>query len=553
MKQELVQAIQVAVQKMFNVDVVPELTRPDEQFGDYATNAALQLARQVGQSPRDIATALQGELVSHELLSDVQVAGPGFLNLRLSDAALAGMLEDRIDDLSAGRRVLLEYSCPNAFKELHTGHLYQTVAGDALGKLFEATGATVFRANFGGDVGLHVAKCLYGIVQKLGGEQPERLADVPHGQRAEWLSAAYVTGAKAYEADETAKSQIAEINGQVYGFHLMDDHESKLAQLYWECRDWSYEYFKEFYTSIRVAPFDKYYPESTTTAPGLELVRANTPGVFVESDGAVIYPGEDAGLHTRVFITSKGLPTYETKDLGVIISEAKDFEFDTRIIITGNDQSEYMKVVFAALRAIDADLAAKQVHLTNGTVRFGSGQKMSSRLGNVTRAVDVVNTVAGVVEGRDDVVKQQITLGAIKYSFLKHKLGGDIAFDVNESVSLEGNSGPYLQYAHARARSILSKASAVPATLTSIEAGERSLVRKLGEYREIVALAVQEAMPHHITTYLYELAQTFNRFYENNRVIGDEREPQRLALVNRYADTLREGLGLLGISAPNQM
>jgi arginyl-tRNA synthetase len=251
-----------------------------------------------------------------------------------------------------------------------------------------------------------------------------------------------------------------------------------------------------------------------------------------------------------------------------------------------------MKVVFTALKAIDADLAAKQTHLTNGTIRFGSGQKMSSRLGNVTRAVEVIETVSSAVQAEDEAVKRAVTLGAIKYSFLKHRLGSDIAFDVNESVSLEGSSGPYLQYAHARARSILAKAagpaaisngsqtSDAPAApgaepdsapelhpelpddtpaltggggLHDLDPAERSLARKLGQFSEVVELAVKESMPHHIPIYLYELAQVFNRFYEKSRVIGDEREALRLTLVRAYAGTLQQGLGLLGITAPDKL
>jgi arginyl-tRNA synthetase len=213
-----------------------------------------------------------------------------------------------------------------------------------------------------------------------------------------------------------------------------------------------------------------------------------------------------------------------------------------------------MKVVFAALRACDPDLAAKQNHLPHGTIRFGGGQKMSSRLGNVARAVDVLDTVGAAVQSKDETVHKQVTLGAIKYSFLKHRLGSDIAFDVNDSVSLEGNSGPYLQYAHARARSILAK---VPdfdgGGLHDLDPAERLLARKLGEYSEVVELAVAEFHPHHICTYLYELAQVFNRFYEASRVINDPREALRLTLVRSYALTLEQGLGLLGIDAPSSM
>ncbi len=147
-------------------------------------------------------------------------------------------------------------------------------------------------------------------------------------------------------------------------------------------------------------------------------------------------------------------------------------------------------------------------------------------------------------------------MAAVKYAFLKQRIGGDIIYDPAESVSLQGNSGPYLQYAHARARSILGKAQTVNSkqyTVDSLEPAERSLVRKIGEYPEVVDQAVAELMPHHICTYLYELAQAFNSFYEHNRVIGDEREALRLKLVTLYADTLRAGLTLLNIPAPERM
>ena len=302
-----------------------------------------------------------------------------------------------------------------------------------------------------------------------------------------------------------------------------------------------------------MSPFDKYYPESTTIEPGLKFVHDNTGKVFVESKNAIVFKGEDIGLHTRVFITSAGLPTYETKDLGVILTEKQDFPYDKRILMTGNDQTEYMKVVFAALGQVDAALAAKQTHLTNGTIRFGDGGKMSSRLGNVTRAVEVIDTVEKAVQADNQELQRDITLGAVKYTFLKQRLGGDIAFDVSESVSLQGNSGPYLQYAHARARSILAKAAGKFGAVDNLEAGERTLVRKLSEYAAVVELATKELLPHHICTYLYELSQEFNRFYENNRVIGEAREGTRLALVSQYADTLRNGLQLLNIPTPEKL
>lgn len=534
------------------LDVV--LTRPDPQFGDYATNAALQLAGKLGKNPREVAGEIADRLRGQGDFKEVSVAGPGFINLRLSDGKILTAMNERAVEPPV-KRLLLEYSCPNPFKEIHTGHMYQTFLGDALARIYERSGATVYRANFGGDVGLHVGKAMWGILCEIGGEQPEKLDQIAPDGRSLWLSKAYVAGSRAYEEDDGAKLEIEALNKKVYQLHADNDHDSPLARIYWTCREWSYDYFKAFYRKIGAKPFDAFYPESTTSVPGLELVEGNTGHVFKESNGAIVLPEETSGLHTRVFVTSQGLPTYETKDLGVIQLEAQDFSYDRRIIMTGNDQSEYMKVVFAALKLIDPELGAKQTHVINGTVRFGSGQKMSSRLGNVARAIEVVEAAREAVEAKDDKTRWQIALGAVKYSMLKNRIGGDIAFDLEQSVSLEGNSGPYLQYAAVRAANILAKADEnqavdMPADLDEYE---RALAWRLAGYSHALGEAIADNSPHHLCSYLYALSQTFNRFYENSRVIGDEREPLRLRLVRTYRETLVEGLELLGIEVPEKM
>lgn len=549
----LVELLTTACEQLFHLTVEPSVVRPEAQFGDAATNVALVLAKQLQRQPRAVAEEIAAYLKDdpHNQIAKVSVAGPGFINIQLTDRALWEAAQRQPRPLYAKQTVLLEYSCPNAFKELHTGHLYQTIVGDTLGILSEAGGATVFRANFNGDVGLHVAKAMWGIVNQLDGINPDKLADVPSNHQARWLGKAYVAGAQAFEANPKTASEITNLNKQIYQIIAEDDHDSALAKIYWECRAWSFDYFARFYRDLGVAAFDKYYPESSTTPRGLETVKQHTGSVFQESQGAVIFAGEAAGAHTRVFITSQGLPTYETKDLGVILSEHDDFKYDRRIVLTGNDQAEYMKVVFAALAEIDSNLAAKQTNFVHGTIRFGDGKKMSSRLGNVTPATAVLSAIAQAVEAPNETLRKQIATGALRYAFLRHRLGGDIAFDVNESVSLAGNSGPYLQYAYARARSILAKGSAGKLE-PSFQAGERVLVRKLGEFAGCVEQAMTEFSPHLICNYLYELAQTFNRFYEQNRVIGDERQAVRLVLVDHYANTLHHGLSLLGIPAPDR-
>lgn len=557
MKQELESLIVETVQDIFSLSVRVELTRPDEQFGDYATNVALQLSKQLGKNPREIGDELAAKLRESlkEQVSEVSVAGPGFINLKLNDSSLIVSLEIKPSKSLEGKTVVAEYSDPNPFKVLHAGHLYTSIVGDAIANLLVNAGANVHRVNFGGDVGLHVAKTMWAILQDLRGEKPERLSEIAEDERSEWMTNAYICGTQAYEAEEKAKNEIIELNKRVYEIHDNNDHESLFAQVYWTCRQWSYDNFDKFYTRIG-SKFDKYYPESETAPLGLETVREQlNNGVYKQSDGAVVFEGEPYGLHTRVFINSEGLPTYEAKDVGLIMTKWKDYHFDRSVVITANEIDEYMKVVLKSVEQFRPELVEATTHLTHGMVRLAGGVKMSSRLGNILRANDVLDAVAEAnhkLSGKHD---EDIILGAVKYAFLKHRMGGDLIYDPEESVSLEGNSGPYLQYAHARARSITRKAPDFePGVIEGdLEADERSLVRKISEYSEVVDKATFELMPHHICTYLYELAQEFNRFYENNRVIDDPRQQMRLKLVNQYADTLERGLNLLGIAAPQQM
>ena len=365
----------------------------------------------------------------------------------------------------------------------------------------------------------------------------------------------YVIGNNAYDDNPEAKNEIVELNKRVYQIHNDNDKTSNLAQIYWTCREWSYDYFKSFYDRIEIKPFEKFYPESETAPIGIKTVLEQLDNVYKKSDGAVVFRGEAFGLHTRVFINSQGLPTYETKDVGLIMKKWDDYHFDRSVVITGNDIIEYMTVVLKSIEQFQPDLVARTTHLTHGQVKLIGGVKMSSRKGNILLADDIlaVATAEALALGDNNNDNHSIALAAVKYAFLKQRMGDDIIYDPKESVSLEGNSGPYLQYAHARARSMLRKSTQTPAALADLQPAERSLARKISEYPEVVTRAAVGLMPHHICTYLYELAQSFNRFYEHNRVVGDEREAMRLQLVNLYAHTLKAGLQVLGITAPEQM
>lgn len=555
--------IKQIIQNLFGVDLDVQITRPDPQFGDFATNVAMQIAKTQGKNPRDIAQQLADALVKTNTYQDVSVAGPGFINISVRDDYLSAELQKVTDspseygksNLYQNKVIVTEYSDPNPFKVLHVGHLYTSTIGDAISNLIEAAGGQVHRVNFGGDVGLHVGKTMWAIIKNFGGEYPEKLNDIAENDRSEFMARCYVEGTRAYEDDEQAKAEITAMNKKVYQFHIDNDHESSAAQIYWTCRTWSYDYFNAFYARIGTK-FEKYYPESTVAQIGLAIVlEQRDKGVYQNSDGAVIFVGEPYGLHTRVFVNKEGLPTYESKDVGLSIKKAQDYNFDQSIIITGNDIIEYMKVVLKSIEQFRPDLSSRTRHITHGNVKLAGNEKMSSRKGNFLRAVDVIEMVADANEAAQGNRNDAPVLGAIKYAFLKFRIGADSIFDPQDSVSLQGNSGPYLQYSLARARSIIAKIQTQKFDGASVEymPFERSLLTKVSEYPEVIQQATIDLEPHQLCTYLYELAQTFNRFYENSKVVGDERENIRAHLVMAYANVLNNGLGLLGIPTPERM
>jgi arginyl-tRNA synthetase len=550
--EEIRTAIKAAAKKLFDTDIEPQLSRPEEKFGDYATNAALQLAKRASKAPNEIARLLSEELKGLAGVEEVAIAGPGFINIRLSDDALfnAAIKATELSKDLSGQEILSEYGDPNPFKEMHIGHLYTYIVGDAISGLLEAGGASVRRLSYHGDVGMHVAKWLWGIHQQFGWDS-DAAGKALHEQPEKGIGYYYSIGAKAYEDDESAKTEIEAINNQVYA----RDHAG-INRMYELGKNLSFDKFDEILNLLSIK-YDKRYLESQSAQKGAEVVKQNVGKVFTESQGAIIYEGEKAGLHTRVFINSRGLPTYEAKDLGLAELKAQDYPQASRsIIITASEQSEYFKVMLAALAEIDKATAEKTTHLSHGFLSLSSG-KMSSREGNVYAAMDLLLEVKAAVHKQypDSPVRKEVTFAAVKYAFLKHRLGTDIVFDIDESVSLEGNSGPYIQYAHARAASILAKAphQTEPKADAAMDESERSLARKIGEYPEVLQKAGDELMPHHICTYLYELAQTFNRFYEVSRIIGDEREEIRLTLTRSYQQVLKSGLGILNISAPDHM
>lgn len=543
--EEISSAIRDAIQDLFGIDVEPVLTRPDEQFGDYATNVALQITKQVGKPPREIAGAIISQL-NNENVQSASVAGPGFINLTLSDRALLQGVSARYQQEPG--EVIAETNNPNPFKAMHIGHALNAITADTIANLLEASGKRVHRVSYHGDVGAHVGKSMYSLLRYVDGD-PSKLDDILPEDRNSFMSKMYAAGSRAYKEEPDAKAEIDELAKQSF-----TREDPIYAQVYETCKQWSFEQIDQIVARMGNKPIEKRYLESEADALGVDTVKSHIGDVFTESDGALIFEGSKYGTFDNVFVGSNGRGLYAARDLGLMQLKHQDFRGATKsYIVTADEQREYFRCVIKAAEQALPELRDMTANIPTGIVKLSTG-KMSSRNGEVLEIGWLFEQIAAAVQVNGATTNEDVVAGTLRYEFLRVRVGSDIIFDVQEAVSIKGNSGPYLQYAHARARSILGKADGAEAVMpTELEPAERTLARKISEYPEIVQKAVNELMPHHICTYLYELAQTFNRFYEDNRVIGGERQLERLWLVTHYADTLKAGLSLLGIHAPDRM
>lgn len=534
------------VKTEFDVDVDVKLTRPEPQFGDYATNVALQLAKPLGKSPRDIAQQLTDKLTATGEFEKVEVAGPGFINLTLGSQALLDLTRREPIPHRAGQVIVIETNNPNPFKAMHIGHAYNAILADTMANLYAVDGARVRRVSYHGDVGLHVGKSMWAILKETEGDIA-KLEAIPPDERNRFMSKMYAEGSRAHKESEEAKKEIDELAKQSF---VLDDPVYKAV--YELCAKWSYDDIDAIVARIGNVPIERRYVESETEVPGKKLIIDNTPSVFTKSDDAYIFEGSKHGSFDNAYIGSNGNGLYGAHDMGLVQLKYADYpDLSESIVVTGNEQGAYFKGVIAASELAIPELKGKLKNYPTGLVKLSTG-KMSSRTGDVIEIGWLFEQFAQAITERGGDPVDEIVAGALRYQFLKVKFGGDVVFDVSEAVSLTGNTGSYLQYAHARARRILEKLDTVSLP-AEVHPEDRALVRKLGEYREVIELATQTLEPHHICNYLFELAQEFNRYYEKNQVVGSEQEAHRAGLVSVYADTLRAGLMILGIAAPSKM
>ena len=397
------------------------LTVPQLQFGDFSSNIALILAKTLKRNPMEVGEAIKSKIENHEAIESIQVLQPGFINCWLSKQTLISPLEQAVKNkfdikpfwYGKEKKVMVEFAHPNTHKLFHIGHLRNIATGESVARMLATVGNTVVRTNYQGDVGLHIAKCLWGVKQMMKKNMNDIFDTLSLTEKNQLIGKAYSEGQTAYESSEDAKKEIGEINQQIY------TQDAKIEDLWLKTRDWSIAYFEEMYTRL-YSHFDRCYFESEVHEQGLitakELLEK---GILEKSEGAVVFNGEKYGLDTRVFINSLGFPTYEGKELGLAAKEFTDFGIlDKCIHVVTPEQTSFFKITFKVEQLWDEKkFGNKQYHLAYEWVKLKDG-KMSSRIGNVVEAAWLLDEIKKKIlkkfENAGDIT-ETLAVAAVKY------------------------------------------------------------------------------------------------------------------------------------------
>ena len=543
----------------------------DLSMGDYSTNVAMIYANKVGQNPRELAEKITEKInLERGVLSwveKVEVAGPGFINFFLTKKFFTNEIAEILNkgdkfgenDLLKGKKVVVEHSSPNLFKKFHIGHMANNSIGESVSRIIKSFGADVTNISYPSDVGLGIAQAIWAIKEK---GTDVLFSDATLEEKIDFLGKAYSHGKQIYKVNEEMQKEVGVINKQVY-----EKSNDEINKIYNAGKEVTLKYFENIIERLG-SKFDDYIFEGEVASVGKDLVEENLGAVFEESNHALVFKGEEYGLHTRVFVNSSGLPIYEAKDLGLMKVKFDRYNPDISIFVTDHEQGEYMKVVLKAAELINPIWSERTKHLLHGRLRFPHG-RLSSREGGALTANDLLDQVKEVVlekmnqsergvENKEDVA-EKMAVGAIKYFILKTSAGKNIVFDLESALSIEGNSAPYLQYTYARALSVANKAKTenIPTWTSDVQVeGEISVLEKMVyKFPEVVERAGKDYEPHHICVYLFDLAQAFNNYYSHNQIVNkeDESSAYKVALTEATAQVIKKGLYLLGIESPERI
>jgi arginyl-tRNA synthetase len=541
------------------------------------------------KSPEETARLVGEELLKGKLVSKFNVV-KGFLNLTISDEAWVKTLNDILNTKGYGRlapsgkEIMVEYSSPNTNKPLHLGHLRNNFLGYSVAEIYKALGYKVHKVQIINDRGIHICKSMAAWQLFGNGETPES-----SGLKGDKLVGKYyVEFDKKYKAEvkdlvaagkteEQAEKEAPMMKAAVDLLQKWEAHDATTVSLWKKMNSWVYAGFDATYRRMGV-DFEKLYYESDTYLLGKEeVLKGVEKGIFFrKDDGSVWVDLTPDGLDQKVLLRSDGTSVYMTQDFGTAILRFRDFpKIEGQVYTVGNEQEYHFKVLFLILKKLGYAWADKCYHLSYGMVDLPSG-KMKSREGTVVDAddlmEDMVNDAAaqtaelGKTEGMKDeeiaALTEMIGIGALKYFLLKVDPKKRMLFDPAESISLQGHTGPFIQYTHARIRGMLRKAGgesdqwSVVSGRWELQDVERKVIIRLSQYPTKLEEAAREYSPATIANYVYALAQDYNQFYQTIQVLSEpdtSKRAFRLAFSQATADVIRSGMGVLGIQVPDRM
>jgi len=578
-----------AVKALYNTEISESdlnLQQTRKEFEGQVTVVTFPFTRFSKKSPEQTGREIGEFLVNNtKEISKFNVI-KGFLNLSITDDFWITSFKNEILEgefgavAPTGKKVMVEYSSPNTNKPLHLGHIRNNLLGYAVAEILAANGYDVVKANLVNDRGIHICKSMLAW-QKFGNNETPESAG---------LKGDHLVGKYYVIFDKEYKKQIEELKSQgqteddakknapliIEAQQMLqkwEAHDEVVIALWQKMNSWVYSGFEVTYKSLGVN-FDKFYYESNTYLLGKDIIQEGLDkGVFFKKDDGSVWIDLTAdGLDEKLVLRADGTSVYITQDLGTAQLKYDDFEMEESIYVVGNEQDYHFKVLFLILEKLGKSWAKGLYHLSYGMVDLPSG-KMKSREGTVVDADDLIREMIetarqrteelGKVDGFSDEEKESlyrmIGMGALKYFLLKVEPKKRLLFDPNESIDFQGHTGPFIQYTHARIRSVLSKAGEQIGpfeSITELTDTERELIFTLNSYPEILSASARDHSPALIGNFVYEIAKLYNKFYHEEPILkveNDDLKNFRLSLSAATANIIKKGMNLLGIEVPDRM
>ena len=599
-EQQIQQAAQAAVKALYGQEVpekMVQLQKTRSEFEGSLTLVVFPFVKMARKSPEQTGAEIGEYLVQNcPAISKYNVV-KGFLNLSIADAAWSQLLQDIDADAHYGEKavhegsplVMIEYSSPNTNKPLHLGHVRNNLLGWSLAQIMQANGYKVVKTNIVNDRGIHICKSMLAWLKWGNGETPESSGkkgdhligdyyvafDKHYREEIKTLAAQYVlNGLPVEQAEEKAKQEAPLIKEAHEMLVKWEQNDPEVRALWEKMNGWVYAGFDETYKKMGVS-FDKIYYESQTYLKGKAKVEEGlAKGLFERhDDGSVWADLTNEGLDQKLLLRSDGTSVYMTQDIGTAEMRFKDYPIDKMIYVVGNEQNYHFQVLSILLDRLGFKWGKELVHFSYGMVELPNG-KMKSREGTVVDADDLmelmvsdarrVSDEAGKNADMTEEEKQEIArivgMGALKYFILKVDARKNMLFNPEESIDFNGNTGPFIQYTHARIRSILRKAAntSTPSLSSTLSLADKEveLIQKMSEYGAAVEQAGKDYSPSGIANYCYELTKVFNQFYHDYSILNEpdaDKKAFRLVLARNVAKILKNGMNLLGIEVPERM